>query len=237
MSLLSVVRRANALVGLRRPSVAAQAPDATSTAQMAEMARIEAESLANAHDWSGIVLSHQFTTVGNQRQPGALPDDFARFTFGGGVYGPQGRITGPVDKADWSRITVPAWGRGAGLYGSFRVFAGGMEIFPQPAAGQTYRYDYVTRLIYADAAGTPKDTWDADTDTCAIPENLIALGIVWRWLQAKGLDYGEAMRNFEIEFGKLAGNDGAGRGPIAIGRSRFAGSVGVAYPYALGPDQ
>ncbi len=95
MSLLSVIRRASVLVGLRRPNVVATAPEASPAAQMAELARVEAEELAGRHDWSGIVVTdHTFTTSGGPLQYGALPDDFARFTFAGGIYGPMGRING-----------------------------------------------------------------------------------------------------------------------------------------------
>lgn len=232
MSLLTVIRRANAMVGLRRPTAAVTAPDATATAQMTELARIEAESLANRHDWSGIVMHWSFNTVGNQNQVSALPDDFARFTFNGGIYGDQGRIWGPIGKADWSQMQ--AFPTMTGLYGSFRMYGGTLQMTPTPAGGMSFNFDYVTKEIYRDANNAPKSEWSADTDTCLIPENLIALGVIWRWLQAKGLDYGEAMRNAEIEFEKLAGTDGAGRRTITSSSRRFR-DVGYAYPGALGP--
>lgn len=233
MSLLTVIRRANVLVGLRRPVAAANAPDASSTAQMAELARIEAESLAGRHDWQGIVVSdYSFTTVNAQLQTGAIPADFDRFTFAGGIFSPHGRIVGPLQKADWSRLTNPPTVATTAVFGSFRVTRSGLEIYPTPPAGETYRFDYVTKKIYADANGTPKLEWSADTDTCRIPETLIALGVVWRWLQFKGLDYGEAMNNAELEFAKLSGKDNGGRAIVAVGISRTT-DVPTAYPYNL----
>ncbi len=234
MSLLTVIQRANALVGLRRPTTAANAPDATSTAQMVEMARLEAESLANEHDWSGIIQSQQFMTVTGQNQYGALPDDFARFPFAGGIYSPTGRLDGPLDRNVWGRLTnYPSSGWGCG---GFRIMGGALQIYPTPAGNQTYRFDYVTKQIYNAADGTPKDAWSVDTDVCLIPEKLIALGVVWRWLQFKGLDYGEAMRNSKLEFEKLAGTDGGGRGIITT-TTRRGWDVGIAYPWPLGPNQ
>lgn len=233
MSLLTVIGSACALVGLRRPTTAANAPDATSTAQMVEMARQEAKSLANRHDWSGIVFPWQFTSTANQSQYGALPDDFARFTFAGGIYGPWGRINGPTANRDWSRLTSFPQVQSA-LNGSYRVFGGGLQIYPAPASGQSYRFDYVSKQIYTAADGTPKDTWTIDTDVCAIPEDLIVLGVIWRWLQFKGLDYGEALRNAELEFAKLAGNDGGGRNIISVGNARLSADE-YAYPGILGP--
>lgn len=233
MSLLTVVQRANRLVGLRRPSVAAAAPDATSTAQMAEMAAIEAESLANRHDWDRTLFSHQFTTTANQAQPGALPDDFARFSIAGGIYGPWGRIEGPYQRDEWSRITSYPQVAGA-INGGFRVYQRGVQIYPAPPVGQAYRFDYITTNLYEASDGTPKAAWSADTDTCLIPESLIALGVVWRWLQAKGLDYGEAMRNAEMEFAKLAGFDGGARRTIAVGGARLKADD-YAFPGILGP--
>jgi len=235
MSLLSVIRRANVLVGQRRPTTAGNAPDATSTAQMTEMARLEAESLSGRHDWSGAIVPHQFMTAGSENQWSALPDDFDRFTRSGGIYGPSGALAGPLDRNQWGELTsFPL--KGGGYPGSFRVAGGRLQIYPAPAANQSYRFDYITKAIYKAADGTPKTEWLLDTDECVIPENLIALGVVWRWLQFKGLDYGEAMRNAEMEFEKLAGADSGRRGSYAVGTTRRL-DADVAYPWPLGPHQ
>lgn len=235
MSLLSVIQRANVLVGLRRPSTAGGAPDATSTAQMAEMARIEAESLAGRHDWSGIIVPNQFTTTHNENQWGALPDDFDRFTRSGGLYGPAGAMDGPLDRNQWGQLTsFPL--KGGGYPGSFRVVGGRMQIYPAPQAAGVYRFDYITKNIYQAVDGTPKAQWALDTDICLIPEDVIALGVVWRWLQFKGLDYSEALRNAELEFEKKAGADSGRRGSYAVGNAR-RWDTDIAYPWPLGPNQ
>jgi hypothetical protein len=234
MSLLSVIRRVSVLVGLRRPNVVATAPDASHASQMAEFARVEAETLAGRHDWSGITVpGHRFTTSGAALQYGALPDDFARFTFAGGIYGPWGRINGPLQKTDWSRITAYPHVAGS-LNGSFRQTARGVEIYPTAPAGQPMRFDYVSKNLYADKDGNPKPEWSADTDVCLIPERLIELGVKWRWLQFKGFDYGEAMKDAEIAFEQLAGSDNGGRGILKAGRARLNAQE-YAYPAVLGP--
>lgn len=235
MSLLSVIRRANALVGQRRPTSAAASPDASSTAQMVEMARLEAESLSGRHDWSGAIVPWQFMSSAGDNQYAALPDDFDRFTRSGGVYGPSGALSGPLDRNQWGELTsFPL--KGGGSVGSFRVVGGRMQIYPAPAANQAYRFDYITKNLYLAADGTPKAEWLLDTDTCVLPEDVIALGVVWRWLQFKGLDYSEAMRNAELEFEKKAGADSGRRGSYAVGNSR-RWDVDVAYPWPLGPNQ
>lgn len=228
MTLLSTVRRVNVLVGLRSPTVAADAPDATSSAQMAELARVSAEELSTRVDWSALKKTHRFTTVANIAQPGALPDDFARFTFKGGIYGGWGRIDGPIEDDRWNEwLSYP--NVGGATVGSFRVTGDGVEIFPKPPAGQVMRFDYITTNLYRDVDQNPKSTWDVDTDVCRIPETIIALDTLWRWLHAKGLDYAEDMKTAEAAILKAAGNDGGGRGVLKIGRPRTSAGV-FAFP-------
>ncbi len=96
------------------------------------------------------------------------------------------------------------------------------------------RFEYVSKNLYADADGNPKPEWTADTDVCRIPERLVELGVIWRWLQFKGLDYGEAMTNAEKAFAQLSGSDGGGRGVLKAGRARLKAEE-YAFPGVLGP--
>jgi hypothetical protein len=231
MTLLTTIKRAAVLAGMPAPAIAAAAQD-SNTAQMVELARIDAETLAGRHDWSGTVRTTSFATVASVDQAAGLPDDFSRFTFPGGIYGNWGRINGPMQKGDWSRLTSYPQIQSA-LNGAFRIFGGVIQIYPAPTAGRTYSFDYITKNLYADEDGLEKAAWDADTDACFIPETLIALGVVWRWRALKGLDYGEHMKTAEDEFAKLSGADAGGRATITVGKARLKADE-YAFPGVLG---
>jgi len=58
------------------------------------------------------------------------------------------------------------------------------------------------------AAAVAISAMTADTDVSLIDEDLITLSIIWRFLSAKGLDYGEQFRTFQLESVKAMSRDG-----------------------------
>ena len=52
-------------------------------------------------------------------------------------------------------------------------------------------------------------TTSADTDTGILDEELMTLGLKWRWKKSKGLDYAEDFSSYEIRVQKAMQNDGA----------------------------
>jgi len=56
----------------------------------------------------------------------------------------------------------------------------------------------------ADSSGTPQLGWTADDNLILFDRRLAINGLKWRFLHAKGLDYGEAMRDFTTRMNKLA---------------------------------
>jgi hypothetical protein len=55
-----------------------------------------------------------------------------------------------------------------------------------------------------DQDGNPKDDFTADTDIIAFDDRLAISGIKWRFKQAKGLEFGEEMRDFGNRLNKLS---------------------------------
>ena len=61
--------------------------------------------------------------------------------------------------------------------------------------------------------GTGETTGDqaayvADTDITVWTDELMTLGVVWRFQKSRGLEYAETLRDFEMELVRLIGNDG-----------------------------
>lgn len=57
----------------------------------------------------------------------------------------------------------------------------------------------------ADSQGNPKGRITSDTDLIAFDARLAINGLKYRFLKAKGLEYGEELRDFTTRLNKLAG--------------------------------
>jgi hypothetical protein len=55
---------------------------------------------------------------------------------------------------------------------------------------------YITKNIAKDSSGTPIPRFTQDSDEPLVEEDIIELGLTWRWRQKKGLDYTAEMAEF-----------------------------------------
>lgn len=72
----------------------------------------------------------------------------------------------------------------------------GIVIAQTPTVADNMILEYKTNLTAFAAAGTAKELMTLNGDTTRLDENLIELGIKWRWLKSRGLDYGEEYRSY-----------------------------------------
>src|SRR6185503_6916328 len=97
----------------------------------------------------------------------------------------------------------------SGPYSQFRIQNKHLFMFPAPQAGLTVAFEYGSRFWCESSTGTAKETWTVDSDVGRLDEDLMTMGVVWRWLQRHGLDYGEAFRAYEMEVANAIGRDGS----------------------------
>lgn len=217
MALLQVIQDAMVICGLESPTSAYGSADPT-TAQFVALAQVEGDELSRYHDWrnlkvAGVITGDGVTTLW------PLPSDFDRLVGGMTFWSeesPGDQIVGPVlddellaMKAMLTDPPEPVW----------RLIGDDIEIWPALDNGEIVRYEYRTENWIRDNDGTTgKARWTADTDTSRPPERILTLGVVWRWKQAKGLDYSEAFRSYQFERARAAAKDG-GQGIIQIAES------------------
>lgn len=104
-------------------------------------------------------------------------------------------VNGPIPAVTWHQlITMTA----SGALENFRLYAGGLYIYPY-TAGQTYTGEYQsTAAVLAQDGITVKDTFTADTDVPRLPDRIVYAGLRWRWKAAKGQAYAEELRVYEL---------------------------------------
>jgi hypothetical protein len=191
--------------------------------QLLALANQEGRALARRGPWQALAEEASFVTAASPAQPGAVPGDFDRFVpnsfFNRSTRRP---IWGPLTPQQWQWIQAQPIFSTACL--AWRRRSGQFLITPTPPAGETIAYEYLSANWARSAAGTPQPGFQADTDLAWLDEELITLGVVWRYLRAKGLDYAEEMASYEREVEQALARDGGASSismspqPLDLGR-------------------
>ena len=117
--------------------------------------------------------------------------------------------------------------------GEWTMVGGQMLIWPALSNGATATYTYLKKNCINLTSGGAGSTFLADTDTFALDERLLTLGMIWQWKANKGSPYNEDMATFSDAMAKAMGADSPS--PIVIGRMPLSYATKDAYPFPL-PD-
>ena len=187
----SVAKRLN----IPAPTAAFSSQD-QSILQLVELCNEEGQLQANRYQWQVLQKEATFTTVAAQIQ-----STLASITTG---------LDYIVNETIWNRTlrrpvygprTQQAWQQQKaiqlnGPFNSYRIINDVINFYPNPAAGQLCYFEYITKNWVTTATGT-SSTWTSDTDTPLLDDQLITLGLIWRWKAAKGLEYSEDYEKYE----------------------------------------
>lgn len=72
-------------------------------------------------------------------------------------------------------------------------------------------YDYFSNAWCASSLGVAQTKWTADTDVYLLDEDSFILGLKYRYLRAKGLDYTEEFSAYQNNMNQVMARDGGGR--------------------------
>lgn len=205
MSLLTIVQEAARRIGLAPPTSVYASTDPLAV-QLLGLAQEEGKALARRNAWQALQTEYTFPTVASTASY-ALPSGFDRILTET-VFNRtrRRRMLGDLTPQQWqetqaSLVTM--------VNPAFRIRGSLFLISPTPTAAETIAYEYVTKNWCQSALSVGQSAWAADTDTGLLDEELMTLGIKWRWGRAKGLDYAEDMNTYEIEVGNAILRDGA----------------------------
>lgn len=239
MSILSVCQ--DAAVKLNRAVPALTSVFSTSNPFAAELllaAKETAESLLKEeHDWRALT---QLATCQGDASTVVFPfatvaPDFDRLIKGAKLHSLRFRnatFRPAKDLDEWLFLKDNLL---VGSPGNWVILNNTVQVFPAMPVDDTARFYYISNYYAISGAGAPQSAFLADTDTFALDERLLRLGIVWRWRADKRLEYAEDLKNYEIAKEAAMGKD-KGSQLIVVGRQRVSRSSGVAYPAMLGPS-
>jgi len=205
MTLLSIVQNASDRLGLTRPSAVVASTD-VQVLQLLGLAQEEGKDLAKRHTWQALQTEHTFSTS-NGTASYALPSGFDAI-IKDTVFNRtrRRRMYGDLTPEQWqetqsSLVTM--------VNPAFRIRGGLFYISPTPTSTETVAYEYLSKNWCQSAGGTGQSAWAADLDTGVLDEELMTLGLKWRWKKSKGLDYAEDFTSYEIRVAKAIMDDGA----------------------------
>jgi hypothetical protein len=214
LTALSIIQAAFDEIGFPRPSSVVGNTDQLARQALALLNR-EGKQLVRMRDWKVQVREHSFSTVGGTSDY-ALPSDFDHFVNDTGWNrSDKEPLIGPLSAQHWQEIKSGTLGSGA--YGqrwrvkrsTSGVIANKFVLDPTPSAVETLVFEYVSNAWCVDSAGTTGQAAMAlDTDLPLIPEHLLIQGLIWRLLKGKGLEYGDALAEYNASVSLEMARDG-----------------------------
>lgn len=231
MTLLSICAAAATEAGFTAPAtiVGSSDPDAI---RLLALAKRELRELARYCPWQALTAEHTFTSVATAIQTSSIPSDFdwivpetcwdrTQYT----------ELLGPKTGQEWQRIQVNTTALGYGRF--FRIRGDSFLIHPAPTAGHTIAYEYVINTPCESSGAVAQSTWLADTDVGRIDEDLLAMGVRWRFKRLVGVSYDTDLNEYLSAIADAArrDNDPPTRGVARVGE---VGLTGGRYDYRIG---
>jgi hypothetical protein len=206
MSLLSICAAAADELGLAEPSAIVGMSDDQDAVTLLRMAKEEGRTLARRCKWEALTREHTFSTVAADIQVSSIPVDFESMVpdtvFNRTT---RRRVAGPLTAEEWQSYKSSLVTR---VDPAYRIRQGAFLMTPQPPAGETIAYEYVSKYWCVSSGGTRQETWLADTDTALLDEGVIVLGVIWRYRKTRGLEYQEDFAEYNRQVMDLIHRDG-----------------------------
>ena len=207
MTALSIVQNVCGRLGLQVPAVVFASTD-QQVIQLRSLMNQEGADLADKLNWQDLQTEWNFDTVATAVQTSAIASDFDRIINGTMWDRTSDRpVYGPLNALEWQREKAgPTF---TSVYYAFRIRGNDMLITPTPTAGLSIYYEYVTNQWATDTTGaTGKTAMTADDDVAKLSEEIITLGVIWRFKQAKGLMYDQEKMTYDDEIAQTMARDG-----------------------------
>jgi hypothetical protein len=196
MTLLTLLNSAQDTIGITR-SATIIASSSGNVRTLLALAQTEGQELLERFAWPQTQLEATHTTLAAELQglmttiaPGfgyIINQSFWNRTL-------TQPVAGPLSPQEWQSLKARVT---TGPYSSYRLRAGNLYGYPAPPVGNTWVFEYQTVNFCQSAAGTAQSAWAADTDVGILDENLMQMGVVWRFKKKNGLDYSEDFRVYE----------------------------------------
>lgn len=202
--------------------------------ELCDLVNEVATDIAKYQDWQPLI---QFATVtGNGTATDfPLPLDYDRMLQNASVNDRNNWFWGFDHTSDISGFAQFQNFGFQPLPGIWTIYGNRLRFSPAPSASQIAQFPYISKNWAIDTSTAPKSAFTADTDSFALPERLLTLGLVWRWRENKKLDATGDEEAFIKALDEYAAKDKGARVYRRGSRRSFPGTY-AAWPWALGPS-
>lgn len=217
-SLLSICQDVADRVNLARPTQIISGTNQTERT-LRGCAQREGMALSRRWSWQALLREHTFVSVAATAQTNSIPSGWDGRMVSDTFWNRDALrpVQGPLDSREWQAIQS---GGVSAVTDAFRFRDSLIELVPTPAAGVNYAYEYFTAYWCESDAGVGRAAWAADTDVPVLDAEIMTLGVMWRFLQGRGLDFAVALADYENEVLKAMARDGSRRVVSLAGDSR-----------------
>lgn len=189
MTLLTIVQDAVEEIGFgTKPATVIGNTDQVAT-QMFRLLNREGEYLSK-YQWQALKKEHTFTLVTSD-QDYALPTDF-RYIIPASSWNRDNQriIIGPLTSSEWQWFKGWTTVNGLNLRARIRnnTFEFEQEILSSDN-GKTIAFEYMSKYWTESVASVAQQKFAADDDTSILDEELLTMGLIWRFRKAKGLEF------------------------------------------------
>lgn len=206
-SILDIAKEAVNIKGISAPTGLFIGTDDAN--QLLAVVQEAAINIALAADWQEMQIIFDFTTVNGSAQFDITTNDlqYRRKFIDDCLWDltAQERMRGPLTPQAWQRLRVV---NSAPLPYYFTIIGNQFLMPSTTAAGHDITLMYVDKRIFLGSDNvTKKERASDDKDTFSLGDNLLMFYIRWRYLQIKGLEYGEDFRMYTDLLSSGVGNN------------------------------
>ncbi len=224
MSLLTIIQYMCGRTGVPSPTAVMSLVSDDRVLQMLRILEEEGNDLAQRGNWQGLTFEATHTTLAAEDQGAiaTIASNGFRHIKNGTFWDRTDKlpIMGPLNDQEWQNRKAST---STGPRYCYRVRGGKLLVDPTPAASHTWAFEYISKNWILGFDGTTyKQYFTLDTDTVLLPEDLLIMGLRWRWKKEKGLEYAEDMRTYEMQVKDALGKDG-GKPVLSMNDERYQG--------------
>jgi hypothetical protein len=219
LTCLQIIQTACRRIGILAPNAAVGSTD-PQIIQLLALSEEEGQEQADRYQWETLQQEATFTTVAAQIQTtiAAITTGF-NYIVNDTIWNRTLRrpVYGPKSQQDWQQDKALQLN---GPFNSFRIINDVINFYPNPVAGESCYFEYISENWITTSGGSASAIWTNDADTPKLNSNLMVLGTIWRWKQAKGLDYAEDFAKYESNIMDAMGRD-AGKPTLSMNGARW----------------
>ena len=212
MTLLTICEDAADEIGIPQPATVINNSD-PSVLQLLRSANRECKTLAKK-PWEILKKEGSFTSSAAESQGllTTIASDFGRFS-NDTLYNrtTKFKIFGPITDTQWQRLKAST---ASGIRSYFRIRTGKLNVHPQMTGSQSVFFEYYSKNWVdlgtgATVAVADGSTFNNDANTVVFDEELVTMGVVWRFLKSKGLPYADQQAEYQQAVRDMLTQDGA----------------------------